>query len=104
MNPLHRFGFTRNGPVDIDLADFDQLFIDGVSLVDYLKEYTPIQAFILIAKILPQVTQGLLYIYNAGILHKDVAPRSIIGTLLVDGNENVMTLAQHDHTTADIAV
>ncbi|KAI8047034.1 hypothetical protein BDF22DRAFT_750520 [Syncephalis plumigaleata] len=54
MEPLHRFGFTRNGPVDIDLADFDQLYI------------------------LPQVTQGLLYIYNAGILHKDVAPRNIM--------------------------
>ncbi|KAI8050877.1 hypothetical protein BDF22DRAFT_745068 [Syncephalis plumigaleata] len=53
MNPLHQFAFTKDGPVDINLADPKQT-------------------------ILPDIIKGLLYLYNARIVHMDIAPRNII--------------------------
>ncbi|KAI8057687.1 hypothetical protein BDF22DRAFT_739095 [Syncephalis plumigaleata] len=82
MNPLHQFAFTKDGPVDINLADPKQMyvchlysFVKGMSLLDYFEKSTPAQAYIVTARILPDIIKGLLYLYNARIVHNDIAPR-----------------------------
>ncbi|KAI8049236.1 hypothetical protein BDF22DRAFT_657878 [Syncephalis plumigaleata] len=95
MDPLHQFNFSESN---------GNSFINGVLLDDYFRKHTIAQAYITATKILPDIIRGLIYLYNAGIIHYDLHQRIIIDTLLVYDNENVMTLAQHDHTTADIAV
>ncbi|KAI8056189.1 hypothetical protein BDF22DRAFT_329119 [Syncephalis plumigaleata] len=49
-----------------------------MSLLDYFEKNTPAQAYIVAAKILPDIIKGLLYLYNARIVHMDIAPRNII--------------------------
>ncbi|KAI8049102.1 hypothetical protein BDF22DRAFT_658051 [Syncephalis plumigaleata] len=130
MDPLHQFGFYEENGVS---------YIDGVLLSKYFKEHSISEAYTLTASILPEVIKGLIYLYNAGIIHGDMFPKRIFvnpnktknpfspayvlteQTILsyfmrlkqsqtyikpeqVYDNENVMTLAQHDHTTTAIAV
>ncbi|KAI8052906.1 hypothetical protein BDF22DRAFT_655609 [Syncephalis plumigaleata] len=128
MDPLYRFSFSEKQRIRYFCHLYS--YIDGETLEDYFKKQTVSQAYITAAKILPDIVRGLIYLYNAGIIHDDMFPknvmlqldsdRRIIGVKIIDldatkytviewisnhiDNENVMTLAQHNHTTADIAL
>ncbi|KAI8057103.1 hypothetical protein BDF22DRAFT_225307 [Syncephalis plumigaleata] len=77
MDPLHQFGFDKK---DNDIEYFCHLYsyINGVLLSEYFKEHTVSQAFIITSEILSDIIKGLIYLYNAGIIHYDLHPRNIM--------------------------
>ncbi|KAI8058340.1 hypothetical protein BDF22DRAFT_730999, partial [Syncephalis plumigaleata] len=53
-------------------------FIEGETLKDYFKRHTISEAYIATSQILPEVIKGLIYLYNAGIIHYDMHQRNIM--------------------------
>ncbi|KAI8049912.1 hypothetical protein BDF22DRAFT_735446 [Syncephalis plumigaleata] len=77
MDPLHQFGFDKK---DNGNKYFCHLYsyINGEPLEEYFRRHTISQAFIITSKILPDIIRGLIYLYNAGIIHYDLHPRNIM--------------------------
>ncbi|KAI8051227.1 hypothetical protein BDF22DRAFT_744838 [Syncephalis plumigaleata] len=75
INPLHQFGFFDSNNGNRYYCHLYS-YIDGVLLEDYFKERTISQAFTTASEILPEVIKGAIYLYNAGIIHGDLFPKS----------------------------
>ncbi|KAI8049258.1 hypothetical protein BDF22DRAFT_778729 [Syncephalis plumigaleata] len=76
MDPLGKFEF--DGPNNPRYYCYIYGFIDGTPLEDYFKKHTISEAFIITAKILPDIIKGLIYLYNAGVIHGDMLPKNIM--------------------------
>ncbi|KAI8050630.1 hypothetical protein BDF22DRAFT_735230 [Syncephalis plumigaleata] len=76
MDPLHQFGFSDSN----NQEHFCHLYsyINGVLLDDYFKERTISQIFLITARVLPNIIRGMIYLYNAGIIHNDMSPKNIM--------------------------
>ncbi|KAI8050312.1 hypothetical protein BDF22DRAFT_745639 [Syncephalis plumigaleata] len=76
ITPLHQFGFDGND--DIRYACHLYNYIRGETLDDYFRRHTISKAFITAAKILPGIIRGLIYLYNANLIHHDMFPKNIM--------------------------
>ncbi|KAI8058341.1 hypothetical protein BDF22DRAFT_739749 [Syncephalis plumigaleata] len=76
MDPLYQFGFNDSNGNKYFCHIYS--YINGETLNDYFRGRTIFQMFIAASQILPEVIKGLVYLYNAGVIHGDMHPRNIM--------------------------
>ncbi|KAI8050256.1 hypothetical protein BDF22DRAFT_696312 [Syncephalis plumigaleata] len=104
MDPLDQFEFYKHNRISYFCYLYS--FIDGVLLEDYFEKRTVPQAFITTAEILPDIIEGLIYLYNAGINHHDLYPSNImiqrsffgriVGVKIIDFDSISLVEKRHD--------
>ncbi|KAI8048680.1 hypothetical protein BDF22DRAFT_658215 [Syncephalis plumigaleata] len=85
MDPLHQFEFYEENRTRYFCYLYS--YIDGTVLPEYFKKHTISHAFITAAKILPEVIKGAIYLYNAGIIHEDLYPKTGVKIIDLDATE-----------------
>ncbi|KAI8058339.1 hypothetical protein BDF22DRAFT_772864 [Syncephalis plumigaleata] len=76
MDPLHQFDFSESNGNKYFCHLYG--YINGKTLEDHIRKHTVSQAYIIASEILPEVIKGLIYLYNAGIIHGDLFPKNIM--------------------------
>ncbi|KAI8058484.1 hypothetical protein BDF22DRAFT_652551 [Syncephalis plumigaleata] len=65
---------------------------------EYFKRHTISQAYIATSQILPEIIKGAIYLYNAGIIHRDLYQKNIMLEKNPAGGKPIVKIIDFDST------